>query len=90
MAPSDRISKTKSEVKHRAWKTEGRQEFDQRIEDISWKCHKTFEEGAASVFLRVPENFDVAAWPLENRVIVASSSNSVATFSFGNSSYKGS
>ncbi len=32
------------------------------LEDTAGKGHKTLEEGAGSVFLRVPENFDVKAW----------------------------
>ena len=36
------------------------------LEDTTGKGHKTFEEGAASVFLRVPELFDVNAWARGN------------------------
>ena len=32
------------------------------LEDTTGKGHKTLEEGAGSVFLRVPEGFDVKAW----------------------------
>ena len=32
------------------------------LEDTTGKGHKTLEEGAGSVFLRVPEDFDVKAW----------------------------
>lgn len=32
------------------------------LEDTTGKGHKTFEEGAASIFLRVPDGFDVETW----------------------------
>jgi hypothetical protein len=32
------------------------------LEDTVGKGHKTFEEGAGSVFVRVPDSFDVKAW----------------------------
>ncbi len=32
------------------------------LEDTTGKGHKTLEEGAGSVFLRVPDDFDVKAW----------------------------
>jgi len=32
------------------------------LEDTTGKGHKTLEEGAGSVFLRVPDNFDVKQW----------------------------
>ncbi len=32
------------------------------LEDTAGKGHKTFEEGAGSVFVRVPDSFDVKAW----------------------------
>lgn len=32
------------------------------LEDTTGKGHKTLEEGAGSVFLRVPDNFDIKAW----------------------------
>jgi len=32
------------------------------IEDVTGKGHRTFEEGSQSVFLRVPEDFDVKKW----------------------------
>jgi hypothetical protein len=32
------------------------------IEDVTGKGHRTFETGSQSVFLRVPENFDVKKW----------------------------
>ncbi len=32
------------------------------LEDTTGKGHKTWEEGASSVFLRVPDNFDIKAW----------------------------
>jgi hypothetical protein len=32
------------------------------LEDVKGKGHKTLEEGAGSIFLRVPDNFDVKAW----------------------------
>ena len=36
------------------------------IEDVTGKGHRTFEEGSQSVFLRVPENFDVKKWAAGN------------------------
>src|SRR6185295_10590313 len=36
------------------------------IEDVTGKGHLTFEEGSQSVFLRVPENFDVKRWAAGN------------------------
>ena len=36
------------------------------IEDVAGKGHRTFEEGSQSVFLRVPENFDVKKWSAGN------------------------
>ena len=36
------------------------------LEDTTGKGHKTFEEGAARVFPRVPEQFDVDAWARGN------------------------
>jgi len=32
------------------------------IEDVTGKGHRTFETGSQSVFLRVPEGFDVKKW----------------------------
>ena len=32
------------------------------IEDVTGKGHRTFETGSQSVFLRVPEDFDVKKW----------------------------
>jgi hypothetical protein len=32
------------------------------LEDTTGKGHKTIEEGASSVFLRVPADFDIKAW----------------------------
>jgi hypothetical protein len=32
------------------------------LEDTTGKGHRTLEEGASSVFLRVPDNFDIKAW----------------------------
>ncbi len=32
------------------------------LEDTTGKGHKTLEEGAGSIFLRVPDNFDIKAW----------------------------
>ena len=32
------------------------------LEDLAGKGHRTFEEGASSVFIRVPDGFDVKAW----------------------------
>lgn len=32
------------------------------LEDTTGKGHKTFEEGAASIFLRVPEDFNIETW----------------------------
>ncbi|MEO5922339.1 MAG: hypothetical protein ABIR70_00775 [Bryobacteraceae bacterium] len=32
------------------------------VEDVQGKGHKTFEKGAQSVFLQVPEGFDVKKW----------------------------
>ncbi len=32
------------------------------LEDTTGKGHKTFEEGASSVFLRVPDDFDIKTW----------------------------
>ncbi len=32
------------------------------IEDVTGKGHRTFETGSQSVFLRVPEGFDVRKW----------------------------
>jgi hypothetical protein len=32
------------------------------LEDTTGKGHKTLEEGAGSVFLRVPDDFDVKVW----------------------------
>jgi len=32
------------------------------LEDTTGKGHKTLEEGASSIFLRVPDNFDIKAW----------------------------
>lgn len=32
------------------------------IEDVTGKGHRTFESGSQSVFLRVPEGFDVKKW----------------------------
>jgi hypothetical protein len=32
------------------------------LEDTAGKGHKTLEEGAGSIFLRVPDNFDIQAW----------------------------
>ncbi len=32
------------------------------LEDTAGKGHQTFEEGAGSVFLRVPDGFDIKAW----------------------------
>jgi len=32
------------------------------LEDTTGKGHKTLEEGAGSVFLRVPEGFDIKTW----------------------------
>ena len=36
------------------------------LEDVTGKGHRTFEEGSQSVFLRVPENFDVKKWAAGN------------------------
>lgn len=36
------------------------------LEDTTGKGHKTSEEGAASIFLRVPDDFDVEAWARGN------------------------
>jgi hypothetical protein len=32
------------------------------LEDTTGKGHKTLEEGAGSIFLRVPSDFDIKAW----------------------------
>ena len=32
------------------------------IEDVTGKGHRTFETGSQSVFLQVPEGFDVKKW----------------------------
>jgi len=32
------------------------------LEDTAGKGHKTMEEGASSIFLRVPDGFDIKAW----------------------------
>ena len=36
------------------------------LEDVTGKGHRTFEEGSQSVFLRVPEDFDVKKWAKGN------------------------
>lgn len=36
------------------------------LEDTTGKGHKTQEAGAASIFLRVPDNFDVETWARGN------------------------
>ena len=37
------------------------------LEDVTGKGHRTFEEGSQSVFLRVPEDFDVKKWAKGNQ-----------------------
>jgi hypothetical protein len=32
------------------------------VEDITGKGHRTLEKGSQSVFVRVPEGFDVKKW----------------------------
>jgi hypothetical protein len=32
------------------------------VEDVTGKGHKTLEKGSQSVFVRVPEGFDVKKW----------------------------
>ena len=32
------------------------------VEDVTGKGHRTLEKGAQSVFVRVPEGFDVKKW----------------------------
>jgi hypothetical protein len=37
------------------------------LDDATGKGHKTFEEGGASVFLRLPEQFDGDGWARGNK-----------------------